>query len=177
MKRSEIERLLPAVIARTLRPRGPLAGLLDVMEGQHAPSEEVLKHLDESLNPRLTRDDFVPYLARWADLQWLLGDAKGVAAERASFPSGLGRLRELVAAAVRLSQWRGTPRGIVEFLEIATGCSGFEVVEEHEGRPFHIVVRAPSAAQDYRPMIERIVRMEKPAYATHAVEFAGTEET
>jgi phage tail-like protein len=173
MKRNEIESLLPEVFRRTIRPGDPLFALLEVMEVLHAPSEEVLTALDAYFDPYRTPDTFVPYLARWVDLErFLMGELEGGALPAVhSFPPGLGRLRELIAAAAFLSKWRGTARGLLRFLETATGVQGFEIDEQVPGpdgrpRPFHIRVKVPGAARRYRELIERIVEMEKPAYVT-----------
>jgi phage tail-like protein len=183
MKRREIEDLIPWVFRRTLRPGAPLAALLDVMEALHAPSERVLEEIDVALDPRRTGDAFVPFLARWVDLERLLEDESGrieASAGRPVLPTGLGWLRELVAAAAGLSQWRGTARGLLLFLETATGTQGFELDEQVPGpdgrpRPFHLRVRIPEGAARYRSLIDRIVRMEKPAYVTYELELAAPE--
>lgn len=180
MKRREIEDLLPWVFRRTLQPGSPLAALLAIMEALHEPSERVLERIDVALDPRRTGDAFVPYLARWVDLERLLEDESGrieVVAGRPLLPTGLGYLRELVAAAAHLSQWRGTARGLLLFLETATGTKGFELDEQVPGpdgrpRPFHLRVRAPQSTARYRTLIERIIRMEKPAYVTYELELA-----
>src|SRR4051812_48236633 len=124
MRRAEIEPLLPGIFRRTLRPGSPLDALLAVMEGLQAPAEGVLAALDAAFDPRRAEDPMVPFLARWVDLERLLADGSG-REPRGSLPAGLGRLRELVAAASRLSQWRGTARGLILFLETATGVPGF----------------------------------------------------
>lgn len=178
MRRAEIEPLLPAVFRRTLRPGSPLDALLAVMSGLHAPAEEVLAALDAAFDPRRAEDAMVPFLARWVDLERLLDDGSG-RDTRGSLPTGLGRLRELVAAAARLSQWRGTARGLILFLETATGVPGFAVDELVPGpgglpRPFHIRVRVPAGAAPWRALIERIVAMEKPAYVTSELEIEAT---
>lgn len=173
MKRSEIEQLLPVVFQRTLRPGNALTAILDVMEAQHAPSEEILQSLDTFFHPHRTPDHFVPYLASWVDLERMFSDSpRETDAAVPPFSAGIGRLRELVAAAAFLSKWRGTARGLQCFLETATGMTGFEI-EEHvpgpDGRskPFHIAVRAPAEARAFRDLIERIISMEKPACVTH----------
>ena len=51
MRRTEIERLLPAVFQRATTEGTPLLALLDVMESLHAPTERALVSLDEKLEP------------------------------------------------------------------------------------------------------------------------------
>ncbi len=95
MNRAEIEQLLPGIFQRTVKPGHPLAALLEVMEALHAPSEDVLARLDICFNPRRTRDDFVPLLARWLDLGFLLETPAGDKLKKRSsetISSGLGRL-------------------------------------------------------------------------------------
>lgn len=165
MRPSEIERLLPGVFQRTLGEAGsPLGGLIQVMSALHEPSERALQALDANFDPRRADPRFVPLLARWMNLEL-------------AFPAGPGRLRELTAAAFELAQWRGTARGLVRFLEIATGETGFQVDErvlDDEGRvrPFHARVRMPARVADRRAFLEQIVEREKPAYVTFELAFS-----
>ena len=179
MKRNEIEQLLPQVMQRTSQAGSPLYALLEAMEALHAPSEEVLAEVGSYVNPYQTPDRFVPWLARWVDLDRFLADAPSPREEDAvdAFPSGLGRLRTLISAAAELSKWRGTSRGLVRFLEIATGLQGFQVEEQvldSDGhpRPFHIRVSAPLQSARYQALIQQIVEAEKPAYVTYELDFA-----
>src|SRR5215208_7142386 len=85
------------------------------------------------------------------------------------YPAGLGRLREVVAIAAHLSNWRGTAYGLISLLEAATGVSGFRIDddlrdERGRARPFRIRVHAPAAAEPHRALIRRIVEHEKPAH-------------
>src|SRR5688500_10009232 len=124
MKRAAIEQLIPEGFRRTLRDENPLSGLLDLLEGLHAPSERALDHLDATLDAHRTPDGFVPYLAGWLDLERLFDDPTDeyLASSTLRYPitTGLGRLREVIASAAYLSQWRGTARGLLRFLEVAT---------------------------------------------------------
>jgi len=180
MKRAEIEQLLPVVFQRTLRPGGPLDALLDVMEALHAPSAAILARLHTFFDPYQTPDAFVPFLARWVDLDPLLSRPPEETLRQPGppWPSGTGRLRESIAAAAYLSKWRGTARGLRRFLTITTGIEGWEIDEQVPGpdgrpRPFHLRVRGPASAERYRTMVDRIVRWEKPAYATYELEFGS----
>jgi hypothetical protein len=90
--------------------------------------------------------------------------------------SGDGRLRNVVATALTLSQWRGTTTGLRRFLETATGQGGFRIedhVTDDNGtlRAFHIRIHAPAAAAGHEALIRRIARQEKPAYATYELVF------
>lgn len=179
MKRTEIERLLPQVMQRTVTPGSPLAALLDVMVRLQTPAETVLERLDSYFDPYQAPDAFVPLLASWLDLdRFLTGTPTELTDETAAelFATSLGRLRELIQAAPFLSQWRGTAKGLICFLETATGVSGFvidEQVRDETGqiRPFHIHILAPIAARPYDALIQRIIILEKPAYVTYRLEY------
>ena len=180
MKQSEIKQLLPEILQRTVRSGGPLHALLAVMEDLHAPSEATLDELETYVDPYRTPDRFVPYLARWVDLDRLLPESTEDTDGPPHFPSGLGRLRELVAVAAFLSKWRGTRRGLLAFLETATGIDGFQIREQAPGtheehRPYHLDIQVPPDAAAYRELIEQIVEMEKPAYVTYELQFDEAE--
>lgn len=178
MKQAEIAHLLPGIFQRTLRPGSPLYALLSVMEELHAPSEQVLTHIDGYFDPYRTPDNFVPFLAGWVDLERVLIESPDERAITSAepLPTGVGRLRELVAAAAYLSKWRGTGKGLLRFLETATGTKGF-VVEENvadangQPRSFHIRIHAPKETAPYRAMLDKIIEIEKPAYVTCDLEF------
>jgi phage tail-like protein len=183
MKRTQIERLLPEVFRRTAARSNPLPALLDTMEALHAPAEARLDRLDEVFDPHRTDERFLPLLAAWTDLDRLFTRSSRRATttrSQAGLSTGNGRLRELIAGAAQLSQWRGTRRGLVAFLETATGAKGFAVDEQVDGPDglplaFHIRVRAPQALLPHRPLIERIVESEKPAHLTYDIEFTAQE--
>lgn len=180
MKQNAIRHLLPGIFQRTAIEGNPLSAILDVMEALHAPSEEKLRALATNFDPHRAPDAFVPYLARWVDVDRLF--EKPVEVRRSGpspprlLPTGLGCLRELIAAAAYLSQWRGTAKGLLLFLETATGARDFEIQERVQGadkrpRPFHFVLRTPRELLPYRALIERIAESEKPAYVTYEIEF------
>ncbi|MEH0929034.1 phage tail protein [Micromonospora sp. CPCC 205558] len=169
MRRSAIERLLPAAYQRACVPGSVLWALLDVMEGLHAPDEAILAEVDALFDPYRAPDGLVVRLTRWVAMDHVVASPR----PDAPLPLPVGRLRDLVANAALLARWRGTPYGIRRALELATGTSGFAIDEPAE-RPFHVVVRVPAAAADQLPVITRIVEAEKPASAT--VEIVLEEE-
>jgi phage tail-like protein len=177
MKKEQIKRLLPSVFQNAVQPGNPLFAILDVMETMHAPSESALDSLEANFDPYRAPEAFVPYLASWVDLEVLLDVPRMESPSSTASPStGLGRLRELTAAAATLSQWRGTRQGLSLFLETATGAK-LEIDEQVAGadgkiRPFHLRVTVPKELAEHRILIERIVELEKPAYVTHELAFA-----
>jgi phage tail-like protein len=180
MLRNAIERLLPDILQRTIRPSTPISAILDAMEELHHPSEDILRNISMIFNPRTTPARFVPYLARWVDLGWLfdpLEDERQAPLRlRSPFPLGLGRLRELIAAAIYLAHWRGTSKGLKLFLQTATGEAGFTIDEQTtdvggKARPYHFRVDAPASTEPHRAILERIIEFEKPAYVTYELVF------
>jgi phage tail-like protein len=168
MKADDIARLLPAVFRNAIDTDAVLPALLAVMERLHAPVEDVLGTIDAIYDPRRAPDAFVSLLARWVDLE-RVDDTDTDRSTHLSDDVPVGRLRELIARSFDLSQWRGTSRGLVEFLEIATGVAGFVIEEPGPDDPasaFHLRVHIPAAASSQARLIERIVNSEKPAYTT-----------
>lgn len=179
MKHNEIIKLLPVVYQRCINPGTPISALLDVMEGMHAPSEQILENIDSYFNPITAPEPFVRYLAKWVDLGRYLGEESSEEADISrTFAVSIepGRLRALIALAAGLSQWRGTAKGLKLFLETATGVNGFrleEQVNQDKGpsRVFHFRVMAPQAAARFQDLITNIINGEKPAYVTYELEF------
>ena len=180
MRQAQILDRLPDVFKEGAMPGNPLAALIGVMEELHARDEEILAGFGGYLDPRGTTDSFVPYLAGWVDLAWLLVDPPDdpYAEPGTPFAGGLGALRELVAAAAETAKWRGTAAGLVRMLETATGAQGYRIdehVTDAAGRalPFHIRVVVPAHAAQFVNLVERIVEHEKPAHVIADVELAG----
>jgi phage tail-like protein len=155
--RAAIARLLPLAYQRAAQDGSVLAALLDVMQTLHAPDEEILARVDDLYAPYRTPEQLVPFLARWVAMDHVAGGTgQGVPA---------GRLRDVVARAAALAQWRGTPDGLLALLRTATGVPGI-TVEEPADRPFHVRVHLPASAAGQLDLVTRLVRAEKPAAAT-----------
>jgi len=180
MRAAEIRRLLPSTFRRVAGDGSILFALLSAMEGIHEPVEEALATFPAALDPRTAPEDFVHFLASWVGF-----DRLGASDDSSRSRAGPGaaadeldaaRLRAVTIAAAELARWRGTRRGLVRLLEIATGVSGFDVVEgvgsDGAPRPFSMIVVVPNAAADELSWITRIVRQEKPAYVTCTIRLA-----
>ncbi|SCF13721.1 phage tail protein [Micromonospora chokoriensis] len=170
MRRSAIERLLPAAYQRACVPGSVLWTLLDVMEALHAPDEAILAEVDALFDPYRAPDAMVVRLTGWVAMDHVVASPR----PDTPLPLPVGRLRDLVADAALLARWRGTPYGMRRALELATGMVGFAIDEPAE-QPFHVVVRVPAAAAGQLAVITRIVEAEKPASAT--VEIVLEEES
>ncbi|MGR9115877.1 MAG: phage tail protein [Gammaproteobacteria bacterium] len=186
MKRNSIEPLLPDVFRRTLAPETPLSALLDVMAALQAPAEMQLDQVEATFNPYRTPDRFVEFLAIWVDLDrlWAAHSNLYVSGPGSAGPGpqnriDSGRLRELIAHASYLSQWRGTVKGMLLFLKVATGFQAFEIVEgrtrENVQKPFHFIVRVPEAAKSKLMLIKTIIEQEKPVYTTFEIDYISDE--
>ncbi len=179
MKHQELKQLLPEIFQRTDQPGSPLHGLLQAMEGLSEPAETILRQWPVYFNPYTTPENFLPFLASWVDLDRFFSATPGSTAARAECLQLLdsGRLRELIATAIRLSKLRGTAAGLQLFLETATGVKSFIIdenvlQENNDVIPFHVKITAPKAAQKYQVLIEKIIEQEKPVYVTHYLEFS-----
>lgn len=169
MQREDLENLLPAIYHGA--PGSPLGALLEVAASLPQPVEDVLATVEQLFDPRRTTAEMLPFLAKWVDLdRFLVGH--GIDDDQPAFVTGDGHLRELCARAAELSRERGTPKGLLNFLEVACGCKGFKVKENidrnGQEKPFHLLINAPAQAQDYEELIHAIVAYEKPAYVTYS---------
>lgn len=176
MDRNEIPRFLPeSYRIAASRPNGPLAAMLAIMEGMHAPAEIVIDNLAAYVSPFAAPDPFVLLQASWLGIDryfdWS-GDRPGAGTPR--FRTGIAPLRLLVAEAAELGRERGTQGALIRFLETATGIRGFTVVEgapDGTPIPFHFTVHAPAATAPLEDFILRIIEGERPAHATFDLVF------
>jgi phage tail-like protein len=181
MKQAKIERLLPQVYQNTLKDNPLLRAILIIMESHHEPVEKVLEIFDSYICPSRAPDHFIPFLAKWVDLDRFFQNSEkfNTTDEKSEpLPTGQGWLRELIAAASHLSQWRGTAYGLRCFLEIAIGIKGFEIdenVSDENGkiRTFFFKVTASESTRIYQSLIRKIIEQEKPAYVSYELKFSG----
>src|SRR6266545_4954154 len=72
MRHQAIERLLPSAYQRAATSGSMLSALLEVMEDMHAPDETVLETVDDLFTAYRTRNQLLPFLARWLALDHLV---------------------------------------------------------------------------------------------------------
>jgi phage tail-like protein len=174
-----IKRILPGVFRHGCAAGSPLSAVLDAMVTLLQPVDELLEEIDRYFDPQNTPSRFVNFLAQWVDLGVLLESVfEGRVLPALQFPTGEDKVRNLIAQAAHLSQWRGTSKGLVEFLETATGTTGFVLEENVNGpegsvQPFHFRLKAPASLQCCDRLVRAVVDLEKPAYVTCEIAYGG----
>jgi len=111
-------------------------------------------------SPRTCPADFVPWLASWLHLSL-----------DTDWPEA--RQRALLAEAMDLYRWRGTPYGLGRMIEVCTGLT--PVITEAAGEPnvFQIAVTIPPSGAVRRELIQHLVEMHKPAHVGYVLEVRG----
>jgi phage tail-like protein len=168
MDQGHVLRFLPDIIGRTLSPGSPFNALAEAMVSLLDPVDQRLTHLDHYFNPFQAPTAMLPYLATWVDLGWLAlregSGSDGVPPER---------FRRLLAMAPFFAKRRGTAVGLETMLRVATGLPTIRVLDSLRDprvtEPFHLLVELPAPAVSARPLVELIVRYEKPAHLTHEI--------
>lgn len=148
----------------------PFVGrFLRVFETVLEPIERMVGTLDHYFDPSVAPADLLPWLASWLGL---------VLDER--WP--LERRRALVKGATDLYRWRGTRRGLSEFIRLYTGFTP-EIVEPTLGElagnrelayTFAVVLRIPKDQVPPAELLEAIIEAEKPAFARYRLEVVPT---
>lgn len=116
-QRSSYIQYLPAIYADS----DFMGRFLMIFERTLAPIESTIDNIAYYFDPRTTPEELLPWLASWVNM--VLDE---------SWP--LERRRELVRSAVQLYRWRGTRRGLREYLRVYAGVEP-EIRENFGGIP------------------------------------------
>lgn len=151
-----------------------------IFESILSPIERTVDNIPLYLDPLLTNEQMLPWLASWIDLTL-----------DPSWP--LRRRRELVKSAVELYRWRGTRRGLSEYLRIYTGKTP-EIIEHIPGPPlgpdfklgpsarlgssgggfhFTVTVEADDPPDFDTEKIRTIIDSQKPAHTVYTLRIKG----
>lgn len=141
------------------------------------PIENTVDNMALYFDPRLTPESILPWLASWVDItldpQW-----------------PLERRRELVSKASELYRWRGTRRGLSEYLRIYTGKTpqiieyipGMILDKETElgvntvlgssgtGHHFTVILDLDESDNIDQKVIRRIIEQQKPAHTDYTLQ-------
>jgi phage tail-like protein len=156
----------------------PLMGkFLLIFESILNPIENTVDNMALYFDPGLTPEDLLPWLASWVGL-----------ALDPSWP--LERRRELVQNAAELYRWRGTRRGLSEYLRIYTGAVP-EIIEyvpgmildektqlgvntvlgsSGTGHHFSVIIESTGARNIDSKVVRQIIESQKPAYTVYTLE-------
>src|SRR5262245_44430987 len=132
---SRLLQYLPGIFSRvTEESSEPLFinGFLNLFDSYWQPLERQLDTLYAYFDPRLTPDEFVPWLGTWVDV---VLDENWEPARR----------RTLIARAAELYRWRGTVWALHEHLKIYSGVEPKIVESQDDDKPFEftVTVRVP----------------------------------
>ena len=144
----------------------PFTGrFLLIFESILDPLDRVIDQIHHYFDPLLAPEPLLPWLASWVDL---------VLNEKWS----LERRRALVRHAAELYRWRGTRRGVSEYIRIYTGFIPLidEPGREQSGEPalpphvFRVILDVPDPELINRELLETIIEAEKPAHTGYILE-------
>lgn len=142
-----------------------LGHFLMIFEEALSPVEQILENIHLYFDPMMAPEGFLPWLAAWIDL--VLDE---------NWP--IQKRRQLIKAGVELYRWRGTKRGLWEYLKIYTGVDP-EIIEhfdEKDGGPYHftVVIRVPEPKPLDERLVRRVIYAEKPAHTTYDLKIERT---
>lgn len=147
-----------------------------IFESIMDPLVNTVDNLALYFDPRLTPESMLPWLASWVDQ-----------ALDPAWP--IERRRELVAKAAELYRWRGTRRGLSEYLRIYTGRKP-EIIEyipgmildektllgentvlgsSGSGHHFTVIIESPENEAIDPRTVKRIIDSQKPAHTQYTL--------
>jgi len=150
---------------------------LNIFEDILTPIEGIVDNLAFYFDPGTTPQSFLTWLASWVGL---------VLDER--WPEA--RRRQLIKSVVELYRWRGTKRGLSEYLRIYTGVvpqvlehtpatqlgtntnSGTTKIRvtEDQAHCFTVILEVPDVSTIDADIVRSIIESEKPAYTTYILQ-------
>jgi len=153
-----------------------LKEFLLLFESVLCPLENTVDNIKWYFDPLMTPQRFLPWLAAWLDV--VLDD---------SWPEG--RRRMMVKMAAELYKWRGTKKGLTQYLEIYTGdevevteyIAGMKLDKKTKlgkntqlgsskgGHHFNVHVRIRKEEKIEIDKIKAIIDIEKPAHTIYTL--------
>ncbi len=151
-----------------------------IFESVLGPIENTVANLPLYFDPRLTPEAVLPWLASWV----------GIALDPA-LP--VNRRRELTARAAELYRWRGTRRGLSEYLRICTGVvpeitehiagmrldpetklgEGTRLGSSGAGHYFGVTMRARPPEKLDEKAVRAIIDAQKPAHTVYTLQIVN----
>ena len=133
-----------------------LGRFLRIMENILQPIEGVITNIACYLDPYLTPEEFLPWLAGWVGV-----------IDDDTWP--LERRREMVRRAAELYRWRGTRRGLMEHLRIYAGVQ--PIIQDNTGpHAFSVTLLVEDPAAIEEDTIRAIIEAHRPAHTTYRLQ-------
>lgn len=147
--------------------------LLLTCEAGWQPIEEIADALHYYTDPRIAPERLLPWIASWFDItldqNWTIEQQ-----------------RKVIAGSIELLPWRGTRRGLSQWIELLTGLTP-KIIEAQQDAP----LSGPLAAHEFcvqfektqwdqldnkiKQMVEKIIRQEKPINTDFRIEAVVTQ--
>lgn len=142
-----------------------LARYLLIFESIFGPIERTVANIPHYFDAGLAPSDVLPWLGSWL----------GLALDE-RWPDA--RRRELIASAAELYRWRGTRRGLSEFIRLYTGITPeiteptLSEVSSSRDLAYRFTVRltVPAGVELDHDLLQQIIDAEKPAFTAGALE-------
>jgi phage tail-like protein len=151
--------------------------MLLIFESIFKPVENTVDNIALYFDPKMVPEPLLPWLASWLDLTL-----------DSDWP--LERRRQLVQSAAELYRWRGTKRGLTEYLSIYTGSTpkiseyieGMRLDEETmlgintklgssgSGNHFTVIMELNGDSYINIDTIKSIIESQKPAHAAYTLQ-------
>lgn len=155
---------------------------LGIFEGILGPLEATVDNVAHYFDPLTTPEDLLPWLASWVDL--VLDEG---------WP--IERRRELIRSATELYQWRGTSRGLKEYIRVYTGVEP-EIIENFGGirlsadtllgwntvlgdghqYTFSVTVELEDPSSVDVDKVKAIIESEKPAHTAYVLRVVSADD-
>jgi phage tail-like protein len=174
---AEVESRLLEYLPTVFRDDPVMGKFLLIFESILNPVENSVDNLALYFDPLLTPEQLLPWLASWVDLTMDPG-----------WP--LERRRELIKSAAELYRWRGTRRGLAEYLRIYTGVQP-EILEyipgmildeksrlgvntvlgsSGTGHHFTVILDLNKSQKIDTRIVRKIIDSQKPAHTVYTLE-------
>jgi phage tail-like protein len=174
---AEVESRLLEYLPTVFRDDPMMGKFLLIFESILNPVENTVDNLALYFDPLLTPEQLLPWLASWVDLTMDPG-----------WP--LERRRELIKSAAELYRWRGTRRGLAEYLRIYTGVQP-EILEyipgmildeksrlgvntvlgsSGTGHHFTVILDLNKSQKIDTRIVRKIIDSQKPAHTVYTLE-------
>ncbi|MEW6231987.1 MAG: phage tail protein [Chloroflexota bacterium] len=171
--RSNYLKYLPALYAED----DFLGRFLMIFEEIFIPLERLLDNIHYYFDPVMAPEEFLAWLASWVNL--VLDE---------NWP--VERRRRLIHSAAELFRWRGTKRGLEEYLQVYTGMrpaivehvsaeawkgrgtlpAGFATGPDHS---FTVILPVANLGQINATVVKSIIELEKPAHTTYTLKIVS----